>query len=112
MVKSDYKGLIELAFRRYAKEKDNIENGWMKTEHHKMVADALMLDEVKNEELSDLWYAVRDYFLAFYAVFDKNGEVVGWKPYSEEIEFIRDTESAWLEVVNSEARKRRAEGRM
>ena len=108
MNRNEMKPVIELAFRKYSKEKDNIKRGWIKQEHIQMVTDSLFLEELSNEELSDMWLACDRFFDELYCVFNKQGEVVGYKPYNQETEFARDTKSAWLEVINAEARKRKS----
>lgn len=108
--REDLFGIVELAFRVYEKQKDNIQEGFITREHIELVTKSLMLTELKNEELNEMWHAVAEYFNRLYCEFDENGNIVGYKPWSKDIDFYRDTKSAWLEVVNMEARKRRENG--
>lgn len=108
--RTEFDGIIELTFRKYQKERKNIHRGFIKEEHIKLVADSLMLEELKNEELNEMWQAVDKYFDTLYCEIGEDGEIIGFKPYDEDTEFYRDTQSAWLEVVNEEARKRKAKG--
>ena len=102
--------IVDLAFRVYEKQRDNICEGFITREHIELVTKSLMLEELKNEELNEMWNAVNDYFDRLCFEFDDDGIIIGHKPYSNDIEFYRDTKSAWLEVVNMEARKRREAG--
>lgn len=108
--REDLFGIVELAFRVYAKQRDHINTGFITKEHIELVTKSLMLAELENEELNEMWNAVNDYFDNMCFEFDDNGILIGHKPYSKDIEFYRDTKSAWLEVVNMEARKRREAG--
>lgn len=112
MKREDMKGIVELAFRKYEKERNNITHGFIKREHVTMVADSLHLKELKNEELNEMWFASHDYFDSLYCEFDEHGEIVGFKPYNDDMSFYRDTQSAWSEVINEEARSRRKAGLM
>ena len=47
-------------------------------------------------------------FRSMMAERDEKGNLTGWKPYTPEIAFAMDTDSAWKEVINMEARRRRA----
>lgn len=112
MKREDMKGIVGLAFRRYLKLKGEIAKGFIKAEHVLLVTDWLFLKELTNEELNEMWNASHDFFDGLYCNKDKDGKVVGFKTYSEETEFARDTQSAWSEVINCEARKRREKALM
>jgi len=99
--------LIKSTLESYKNQE--ITNGFITNDNIELVTNGLGLKELSNEELSEMWEQVDEYFLAQYAVFE-NGKVVGWKPYTNEVEFARDTKSAWLEVINLEARKRKRLG--
>ena len=109
MTKNDFRGTIELAYRKYAKNRENITYGFIDAENITLVTNALMLTELTDEELVEMWNAVAEYFDRKYCVYNENDEIVGFVPWTEEVEFIRDTKSAWLEVINHEARRRRGE---
>lgn len=104
------KKLVELVYRQYSNKVDEIKKGFISQENIEWVTEKLMLQYLTNEELSQMWHAVDDYLESLYAELDENGNVTAWKPYSEETEFARDTSSAWLEVINMEARARKANG--
>lgn len=104
------KKLVELAFREYSKKASKIQRGWVSQENIEWITDHLMLEVLTNEELSEMWETVDKYFLSLYAELTDDDEVIGWKAYSKETEFARDTSSAWKEVINIEARTRRANG--
>ena len=110
LTKKDLFGIVHLTFKRYEKHRDNIHPAFIKREHIDLVTNSLILEELENEELSEMWHAVADYFDRLYCEIDENGNVIGYKPYSKDIEFYRDTKSAFLEVVNMEARRRRDNG--
>ena len=110
--REELKGLVELTFRRYEKLRNEISSGFIKGEHVTLVTESLLLRELKNEELNEMWHASHDYFDSLYCEFNEYGDIIGFKPYSEDIEFYRDTQSAWSEVINEEARRRRREGLM
>lgn len=105
--KKDLMVIVHLTFKRYEKHREDINPGFMKAEHIKLVTDSLILEELETKELNEMWHAVADYFDRLYCVFNENGDIIDYKPYSKDIEFYRDTKSAFLEVVNMEARKRR-----
>lgn len=107
LTKKDLLGIVHLTFKRYEKHRKDINLGFIKAEHIKLVTDSLILEELETEELNEMWHAVADYFDRLYCVFNENGDIIDYKPYSKDIEFYRDTKSAFLEVVNMEARKRR-----
>ena len=104
------KKMVEMVYRAYSKKADEIEKGFITNENIEWVTDHLMLKELTNEELSDMWKTIDEYFTELIAELDENGNVVAWKPYTNEIAFAMDTDSAWKEVVNVEARRRKAEG--
>jgi hypothetical protein len=97
--------MVELVFRAYKEKKDTIKRGWISKENIDWVTDHLMLKYLSDEELSEMWQVVHDYFRNETAELDGNNEIIGWKP-DKMFEF--DTESAWLEVINEEARRRKA----
>lgn len=107
LTKKDLLGIVHLTFKRYEKHREDIKPSFIKAEHIKLVTDSLILEELETEELNEMWHAVADYFDRLYCMFNENGDIIGYKPYSKDIEFYRDTKSAFLEVVNMEARKRR-----
>lgn len=109
MTKNDFNGIIELTYRKYARNKENITYGFINAENIALVTNALMLAELTDEELGEMWGAVAEYFDRKYCTYDENGNIVGFMPWNEEVEFMRDTKSAWLEVINYEARRRRGE---
>lgn len=104
------KKMVEIAYRAYSKKADEIEKGFITNENIEWVTDHLMLRELTNEELSNMWKTIDEYFKELTAELDENGNVVAWKPYTKETSFAMDTDSAWKEVVNVEARRRKAEG--
>lgn len=104
------KKTIELAFRAYSRKKDSITRGFITEENINWVTDHLMLKELTNEELSQMWETVDHFFEEIMGNLDENGQVISWKPYTPEIAFAMDTDSAWKEVINLEARRRRAAG--
>lgn len=112
MDRVEMNSVVELAYRRYSKLRNEIERGFIKEEHIEAVSKSLFLDELTNDELSEMWYASQDFFDKLYCEFDENGKITGFKPYSEDTEFARDTKSAWSEVINQEARKRKERGEM
>ena len=100
------KKTVEMVYRAYSKKADSIEKGIITMENIKWVTEHLMLFELTDEELSEMWNAVDEYFTELIA-WTENGHVIAWKPYTEEIAFAMDTESAWKEVINLVARNRR-----
>lgn len=92
-------------FQKYTLNRDMIKYGFINEENIQLVRDGLHLNEMSLGELNIMWHTVSDYFDTLYCEFDDNGEIKGFKPYSEQIEFYRDTKSAWLEVINAEARR-------
>lgn len=106
------KKLVELTYRQYTLKQDEITRGFITKENIEWVTEKLGLKYLTNKELSEMWEAVDEYFLSLYAELDENGDITGWKPYSEKTEFARDTDSAWKEVINLEARTRKANGLM
>lgn len=102
--------MVELVYREYAKKADAIERGFITAENIKWVTDHLMLKVLTNEELSQMWRTIDDFFYDIMAEKDEDGNIIGWKPYTKEIAFAMDTDSAWKEVVNLEARKRKEKG--
>ena len=104
--------IVESAYKKYSELKSEITRGFITFNHMKIVSDALHLKELKNEELSDMWNISYNFFDKMLYEFDKNAKIIGLKPYSEETEFVKDTQSAWSEIINEEARKRRREGLM
>lgn len=102
------KKTVELVYRAYAKKKDEITRGFITQENIEWVTDHLMLRELSNEELSEMWEAVDIYFDDQLGIRDENGTLIGWKPYNEETSFLMDTDSAWKEVINVEARRRKS----
>ena len=104
------KKTVELAFRAYSKKKADITRGFITQEHIDWVTDHLMLKELTNQELSEMWETIDHFFEEIMGNLDENGQVISWKPYTEEIAFAMDTDSAWKEVVNMEARRRKAAG--
>lgn len=107
MRREEMKSVIELAYRRYTKVKEDVTSGFIKGEHIKLVSEALFLEELTDEELNEMWNACNRFFNEMYCVLDENGRVVDFKPFTKDTEFIRDTQSAWSEVINEEARKRK-----
>lgn len=97
--------MVELVFRVYKEKKDTIQRGWISKENIDWVTDHLMLKHLSDKELSEMWTTVDNYFLSQTAIYDDKHEVSGWKPNCE---FEFDTQSAWLEVINEEARRRKA----
>lgn len=112
LTKKDLFGIVHLTFKRYEKHRGDIRPGFIKREHIDLVTNSLFLEELEAEELGEMWYAVEEYFDRLYCEFDENGIITGYKPYSKDIEFYRDTKSAFLEVVNMEARRRRDAGQV
>lgn len=104
------KKMVEIAYRGYELKKESIDKGWISQENIEWVTDKLMLKLLTNAELGMMWKAVSDYFLEQIAELDEEGNVIAWKAYTKEIAFAMDTKSAWLEVVNIEARRRKALG--
>lgn len=99
---------IDRVYKEYKQRKETIERGWISEENINFVTLKLNLRNLSNKELSDMWFAIDDYFEKIMAVYDENGKVVAWKPYTEEIAFAMDTDSAWKEVCNVEARRRKS----
>ena len=107
LTKKDLLGIVHLTFKRYEKHRKDIKTGFITADHIKLVTDSLILEELETEELNEMWHAVADYFDRLYCEFNEKGIIIGYKPYSKNIEFYRDSKSAFLEVVNMEARRRR-----
>lgn len=63
------------------------------------VSEKLGLPNLSDEELSILWDTVWDFFTSM----ERKEEDI------DKAFFMQDTRSAWLEVINHEARKRRGE---
>lgn len=104
------KKTVELVFRAYSKKEAEITKGFITQENIDWVTDHLMLRELTNSELSEMWNTIDTFFEEIMGNLDENGEVISWKPYTQEIAFAMDTDSAWKEVVNMEARRRKAAG--
>ena len=102
------KKLIEAVYSEYKKKE--IERGFITYENIDWLTEKLGLRSLTNKELSAMWEAVDEYFENIMAEYDESGKVIGWKPFSEETELARDSDSAWKEVVNIEARRRKAAG--
>lgn len=105
---NEMKKTVELVYRAYAKKQDEITRGFITQEHIEWVTDHLMLRELTDQELSEMWETVDEFFDDIMAERDEKGNITGWKPYTPEIAFAMDTDSAWKEVINVEARRRRA----
>lgn len=103
---------IERVYNEYKTRKETIERGWISEENISFVTLKLNLRNLSNKELSDMWFAIDKYFEKIMAEYDENGKVIAWKPYTEEIAFAMDTDSAWKEVCNVEARRRKSLGLM
>ena len=74
-----------------------IVRGFISYENVDWVSEKLGLSSLSDEELSILWDTVWDFF-------------TNMERKEEDIDkafFMQDTRSAWLEVINHEARKRR-----
>lgn len=99
------KKTIELLFKAYKEKESTIERGWISEENAIWVSECLMLKYLTDEGLSQIWQAVHDFFRNEMAELNENNEVINWKPNKS---FEMDTQSAWLEVINEEARKRKA----
>lgn len=104
------KKMVEFTFRAYTKKEAEITKGFISEENINWVTDHLMLKELTNEELSQLWETVDNFFSDLMAEKDQDGNITGWKPFTPEIAFAMDTDSAWKEVINLEARTRKAAG--
>jgi hypothetical protein len=104
------KKMVELVFRAYKTKEDEIQRGVISEENIEWVSDHLMLEYLSNEELSEMWKAVDDYFTKIRL--DKTGE--NWRTDipTKEFSFYSDTMSAWLDVINREARIRKAKGEL
>jgi hypothetical protein len=98
------KKIVELVFRAYKEKESTIQRGFITQQNIDWVTDHLMLKYLSDKELSEMWFVVHDYFTNEMAEYDENKEIIGWKPNKS---FERDTESAWLEVINLEARRRK-----
>lgn len=98
--------MIKVTLRKYSALE--ITSGFITNEAIEVVSNGLMLKDLTDEELSEMWEVVHKYFRDIYAEYDETGrKFIGWKPHSNITEFARDTQSAWLEVINQEARSRR-----
>lgn len=102
MTREEFKPVVQLVFRQYRLRTD-IVRSFISFELADWVADHLMLERLSNQELSEMWFAVTEYF---------GDEFDEHRAESEYGSFLLDTKSAWSEVVNREARRRKAEGRM
>lgn len=100
--------MVELVFREYKMKEDSIQSGIINEENIKWVTDHLMLIHLTNEELSQMWTAVRKYFVK--NMLDKSGKDWRTDIPAREFMFLADTSSAWLEVINVESRKRKEKG--
>lgn len=109
---ADFRAKLPEVYAEYHKKKDNIERGWISGENIEWVTEHLNLRELSNDELSTMWWSITEYFDDVLGIRDEYGEIVGWKDYNDEWEFARDTESAWQEVCNVEARRRKKLGLM
>jgi len=107
LTRKDLLGIVHLTFKRYEKHRKEYYPRFKKAGHIKLVTDSLILEELETEELNEMWHAVEHYFDRLYCEFNDDNIITGYKPYSKDIEFYRDTKSAFLEVVNMEARRRR-----
>ena len=74
--------IVELVYRAYAKKQDEITRGFITQEQIEWVTDHLMLRELTDQELSEMWEAVDDFFDDMMAERDENGNITGWKPYT------------------------------
>ena len=104
------KKMVELVYRAYSEKKDEITRGFITKENIDWVTDHLMLKNLTSRELAEMWEAVDEFFVEIMEIRDEDGNLVGWKPFNSDISFDMDTESAWKEVINLEARRRKAEG--
>lgn len=102
-----YREIIENAFKEYSAERDNISRGFIKSEHIKLVSDLLNLKELSDSELGKMFMYVDFFFDELYCLYDTDGKIIGVKPYNKDIAFYRDTQSAWLAVINAEEVHRR-----
>lgn len=94
------KKLIHEVFQKYKDFKNEIVEGFISKKHILWLTEELHLKRLSNEELSSLWNDVNHYFTSM--MLDEEKQC--WKPG---MSFERDTESAWLEVINLEARNRK-----
>lgn len=102
MTREEFKPVVQLVFRQYRLRTD-IVRSFISVELADWVADHLMLERLSNQELSEMWFAVTEYF---------GDEFDEHRAEFEYGSFLLDTKSAWSEVVNREARRRKADGRM
>jgi len=104
------RGIVELAFRKYAQHRNEINKGFVKMEHIELVTDALGLKLLSNKELGDMWEVSYKFFDGLYCVYNENVEIIGYRPYNKDIAFYMDIQSAWAEIINLEVRQRKADG--
>ena len=99
------KKLVEAVWKKYEAKKDEISRGFIKIEHIEFLEKELGFDGLNLEGLEELRKAAYMFFDEMYCVYDRNGELVGFKPWTEEIEFARDSQSAWMAVFDRRIRK-------
>ena len=97
--------MVELVFRGYKEKEEGIQKGFISAENIQWVTEHLMLKQLSDKELTEMWQTVREFFLK--KMLDKSGQTWRNDIPIKEFNFYSDTSSAWLEVINEEARSRR-----
>ena len=100
-----YTRIIDFTYKKYEEKIDEIEYGFISGELVKWLIDRLYLNETTDEQLNEYWFAIDRYFQNLMMEKDSDGEWQ-WKK-DVDIRWYMDCDSAWKEVVNSVARKRR-----
>ena len=101
---ADFRAKLPEVYAEYHNKKDSIERGWISGENIEWVTEHLNLRELSNDELSIMRYAIIEYFNDVLRI------RVGYD--NDEWNFANDTKSAWREVCNVEARRRKKLGLM
>lgn len=103
-----YEKLILLTYSGYVKKRDTIQRGFLSGENVEWLIEHLLLNETTDEELNEIWFAIDLFFRRMMFTVDKDGELQ-WRTdeYAKDIMWWMDCDSAWKEVVNCIARRRR-----
>ena len=94
------RALVERVYNEYAAKREEISRGFIKAEHVEFLETALQLKERSNTELRLLRKVAYKFFDELYCEFNQEGELIGYKPYSEDVRFAMDSQSAWMAVFD------------
>ena len=103
-----YEKLILFTYSGYVKKRETIQRGFLSGENVEWLIEHLYLNEATDDELNEIWFAIDLFFRRMMFTVDSRGELQ-WRQdeHAKDIMWWMDCDSAWKEVVNHIARKRR-----